>query len=150
MMPHCYSFNITEPVLLIRNRNPKDESFRFFLSDLRQSLRSKIENKITIDELKTTNKKADDIIYEMYIQNITDISLLKSNSISLTHKRHLTEDTSQLQWMGGAGGSATPLPDLIDIFDVDDLEPIDIPDSDYFEEIEELFGLYTDWVNHHP
>lgn len=150
MMPHCYSFNITEPVLLIRNRNPQDESFRFFLNDLRQSLKSKIKDKLTIDELKTTNKKADYIIYDMYIQNITDITSLKSNPISLTHKRHLTGDTSMYYSVGGAGGSETPLPDLIDIFDVDDLEPIDIPDSDYFEEIEELFGPYTDWVNHHP
>lgn len=150
MMPHCYSFNITEPVLLIRNRNPKDESFRFFLSDLRQSLKSKIENKLTIDELKTTNSKTDDIIYEMYIQNITDISLLKPNSIYLTHKRHLTEDTSMYYSVGGAGGSATPLPDIIESIDIDDLEPTEIPDSSYFEEIEELFGLYTGWINHHP
>lgn len=150
MMPHCYSFNITEPVLLIRNRNRHDESFRFFLNDLRQSLKNKIENKLTIDELKLTNKKVDDIIYDMYIQNITDITSLKSSSISLTHKRHLTEDTPMYYSMGGAGGSATPLPDLIDIYDIDDLEPTEIPDSGYFEEIEEIFGLYTGWINHHP
>lgn len=150
MMPYCYSFNITEPVLLIRNRNRHDDSFRFFLSDLRQSLKNKIENKLTIDELKINNKKTDDIIYNMYIQNITDITLLKSNPISLTHKRHLTEDTPMYYSVGGAGGSATPLPDLIDIYDIDDLEPTEIPDSSYFEEIEELFGLYTGWINHHP
>lgn len=150
MMPHCYSFNITEPVLLIRNRNRHDESFGFFLNDLRQSLKRKIENKLTIDELKLTNKKVDDIIYDMYIQNITDITTLKQDAINLTYKRHLTEDTSPLQWMGGAGGSATPLPDIIELSDIDDLEPTEIPDSAYFEEIEELFGLYTGWINHHP
>ena len=77
MMPHCFAFNITEPVLLVRNRNRHDAIFRFFLNDFRQSLKSNIEDKITIDELKTTNKKADDIIYDIYIQNITDITSLE-------------------------------------------------------------------------
>lgn len=150
MMPHCYSFNITEPVLLIRNRNRNDESFGFFLNDLRQSLKNKIENKLTIEELKLTNNKVDNIIYDMYIHNITDITSLKLSSISLTHKRHLTEDTPMHYSVGGAGGSETPLLDIMESIDIDDLEPTEIPDSSYFEEIEELFGLYTGWINHHP
>lgn len=149
MMPHCFAFNITEPVLLIRNRNPHDEGFRFFLNDLRHSLKGNIENKITIEELKITSKKVYDIIYDMYIQNITDITSLKLSPISLTHKRHLTEDTSMYYSAGGAGGSETPLPDIMESIDIDDLEPTEIPDSGYFEEIEELFGLYTGWINHH-
>ncbi|MGV4877199.1 hypothetical protein [Acetobacter indonesiensis] len=150
MMPHCFAFNITEPVLLIRNRNHHDESFRFFLNDLRCSLKRKIENKLAIDELKQTNKETDNVIYEMYIQNITDITSLKSNPINLTYKRHLTEYTSMYYSVGGAGGSATPLPDIMESIDIDDLEPTEIPDSEYFEDIEEVFGLYTGWINHHP
>ncbi|MDG6095270.1 hypothetical protein LOC54_09165 [Acetobacter sp. AN02] len=150
MMPHCYAVNITEPVILVRNRDYKDASFTFFLNDLRRSLKSKISNKLN-EKLRDNSKETDKIINDMYIQNITNISELWAGPISLTHKRHLTEDTPMYYSVEGAGGSAPPpLPDLIDIYDIDDLEPTEIPDSEYFEDIEEVFGLYTGWINHHP